>query len=165
MMTGALIAGLVVLQLAGVLLVPLGLPGVWLQIVAAVGLAGLGTIAWQWVAGFVVLAFVGEVGEMASGRWGTRRFGGGAASGWGALLGGIIGAIVGGIPVPIIGSVIASFVGTFVGAVAGEMYGLRRAMPTLRVGFGAVIGRVVGVAVKLWCAGVIFATSLGAVLL
>lgn len=149
------VLGLVLFFLAhavGLLLIPFGLPGTLLQVAAVFALAILsdGTwMSWIWVALCGGLAAVGEVIEFLSGQWGARRFGGSRTAAWGALIGGLVGAIVGGIPVPIVGSLIASFVGTFVGALAGEMLARRAPSADLRIGFGAVVGRIVGVATKL----------------
>ena len=149
------------------LMIPLGLPGTWVQVAAAAGMtiASGGTLmGWGWTGLCVALALLGEVVEFLSGQWGTRRFGGSRAAGWGALLGGLVGAFVGGIPVPVVGSVIASFLGTFAGALAGEMWAERALAARLHVGWGAVVGRVVGVATKLSLAFVMLIVS-GAVLL
>jgi uncharacterized protein YqgC (DUF456 family) len=135
-----------------VLMIPVGLPGTFVQVGAALALTVLtdgARLGWTWVLVFLGLALVGEAVEFVSGQWGARRFGGSRHAAWGALIGGIVGAVVGGIPVPIVGSVIASFIGTFVGALAGEMYGRQTASLELRVGIGAVVGRVIGVATKL----------------
>jgi uncharacterized protein YqgC (DUF456 family) len=148
-------------------MIPLGLPGTFLQVGAAAAMAILsdGTrMSWTWVVVFALLALVGEIVEYASGQWGTRRFGGSRAAGWGALAGGIAGAFVGGIPLPIVGSLLMSFVGTFVGAIAGEMWQRGQLAPDLRVGTGALVGRVVGVGTKLCIAFVILIMS-GAVVL
>ncbi len=142
----------VLVNLVAVILIPLGIPGTILQCLAAAALAVLsdGTwLPWTWVGLFGVLALVAEAADWLAGRWGTQRFGGSRAAAWGALLGGFIGAIVGGIPVPVLGSILMSFVGTFLGALVGEMYGQRQLAPRLRVGAGAVVGRVIAVAVKL----------------
>ena len=137
-------------QLVGLVLIPLALPGLWLQVgAAAVLVATTGYLGWGWVAVFAVLGVAGEVIEFLSGQWGARRFGGSRAAAWGALIGGLAGAFVGSIPVPIVGAIVMSFVGTFAGAVVGEMWALRRIDTHVRVGFGAVLGRAIGVAVKL----------------
>lgn len=147
---GLAVALFLLAHVVGLLAIPLGLPGIWLQVAAtlimtsATGRPGLG-----WTGLFAVLALVGEIVEFLSGRWGARRYGGSSAAGWGALLGGLVGAVIGGIPVPILGSILMSFVGTFAGALLGEMYALRAAAPDLRVGYGAVVGRMIGVATKL----------------
>src|SRR5262245_1292023 len=153
-MLGALgVATLVLVNLLALVMIPLGLPGTFVQVGAA-AVAALATgghlVGWRWVVLFLVLALVGEVVEFVSGRWGARRFGGSSSAAWGALVGGVVGAIVGGIPIPVVGAVVASFVGTFAGALLGEMIAQRRVTPDLRVGVGAVLGRTAGTAVKLF---------------
>jgi uncharacterized protein len=154
-------------QLVALVMIPIGLPGTFLQVGAAAAVAILsdGThMSWTWVVVFAFLALVAEVVEFLCGQWGARRFGGSRAAGWGALVGGIAGAFVGGIPLPIIGALLMSFFGTFVGAIAGEMWQRGQLEPDLRVGTGALVGRVVGVATKLCVAFVILILS-GAVVL
>lgn len=138
--------------LAGLVLIPLGLPGTWVQVGAAAVLAlasGGARLGWGWVALLALLALVGEVVELLSGQWGARRFGGSRAAALGALGGGFLGLVVGGIPVPVVGALVMSFVGTFAGAVAGEMLAQRALAPDLRIGAGALLGRVLGTAAKL----------------
>jgi uncharacterized protein len=163
-------AGVLVLyflvQAAALVMIPLGLPGTFVQVAAAalLVLASDGALlGWGWVGVFLGLALVGEVVEFLSGQWGTRRFGGSRRAGWGALIGGIVGAVVGGIPIPVIGSIVMSFVGTFVGAVIGEM-SAQRGAPDVRVGLGALLGRAVGVATKLGLGIVILIASVTVVL-
>jgi hypothetical protein len=148
---GAGIVLFFLVQVAALVMIPLGLPGTFLQVGAAAVLAFVsnGTLlGWSWVGIFLVLALVGEVVEFLSGQWGTRRFGGSRRAGWGALIGGLVGAVVGGIPIPVIGAIVMSFVGTFVGALIGEM-SAQGAAPNVRVGLGALLGRAIGVATKL----------------
>ncbi len=162
MQTTLIVALYFAVQAVGLCLVPFGLPGLWLQVAAAVVLAAVTMLlGWGWVALFVALALAGEGIEFLSGRWGARRFGGSARAGWGALLGGIVGAVVGGIPVPVIGSILMSFAGTFVGAVLGEMSARGALAPEIRVGLGAVIGRAIGIGAKM---GVGLAIVLGSLL-
>lgn len=144
--------------LVALLLIPLGLPGLWLQVVASAVVVSASAdtpLTWSWVLGFAGIAAVAELFELLLGRWGARRFGGSNRAAWGALIGGIVGAVVGGIPIPVVGAVIASFIGTFLGAIVGEM-SAQRSVPGLRVGVGAVVGRAVGVAAKM-AAGVLIA--------
>src|SRR5881296_2890519 len=105
--------------LAGLVLVPLGLPGLWVMVAGVVG--------YGWLTDF--------------------RYGGSSRAGWGALVGGIVGAVVG-VPVPIIGSVIAGFVGSFAGAAILE-YSRSTAATAVRAGWGAVLGRAAAAAVKI----------------
>ena len=80
-------------------------------------------------------------------RW-TGRRGGSRRAGWGALAGGLIGAVIG-LPIPIIGSVVGSFLGSFAGALVAEYSVTRNSGLAGRVAWGALVGRVVGTAVKM----------------
>jgi uncharacterized protein YqgC (DUF456 family) len=136
-------------QLAGLLMVPLGLPGTWLQVIAI----GAYAYAMHWRAGWLIfalalgLAAVAEVVEFMMGGRFARKYGGSRRAAWGAILGGLVGAFVG-IPIPVIGSVIGAFVGAFVGAAALEMTAGAEARSALRVGWGAFVGRLAAVAMK-----------------
>ena len=133
------------------LLVPLGLPGLWVMLGAAlvywiiVPAGGVG-VATLLVA--VALVIAAEVLEFTiAGRY-TKQYGGSRRASWGAILGGITGALVG-VPIPVIGSLIGAFVGAFVGAYVGERSVHRdaRSNPTT-VAKGALIGRAVAAAAK-----------------
>ena len=150
-----LILLLVLVLFVGLVLIPLGLPGLWVMLLAVLGYGaltdfrgiGLGTLAVV-----TALAFVGEVIEWWVGFKYTQRYGGSRRAGWGALLGGIVGAFAG-IPIPIIGSIIGSFLGSFAGAAIFEF--TRSADNALRTGWGALLGRMWATAAK---------TSLGLVM-
>jgi uncharacterized protein YqgC (DUF456 family) len=134
----------------GLLLVPLGLPGLWLMLVAAVGYRVVlpqGPIGWATIAVVAALALVAEGLEWwLSARY-TRKYGGSRRAGWGALLGGFIGALVG-VPVPVIGSVLGGLVGSFVGALVAE-YSVTGHGPTAhRAAMGSLVGRVATIVVK-----------------
>jgi uncharacterized protein YqgC (DUF456 family) len=140
-----------VVMLLCLFLIPLGLPGTWIMVGAAIGydvLVGGDPIGWVTIAATAVLAVIAEVFEFSLSARYTKKYGGSRRAGWGAIIGGIIGAIVG-VPVPIIGSVIGAFVGSFVGALAFE-YSHRDATAgtATRVATGALIGRVVAAAMK-----------------
>lgn len=136
-------------QLAGLLMVPLGLPGTWLQ-VAAIGAYAYvmpGRAGW-WAFGIaLVLAAAAEVIEFVMGGRFARKYGGSRRAAWGAILGGLAGAFMG-IPIPIIGSVIGAFIGAFVGAAVLEMTAGAEARSALRVGWGAFLGRLAAAAMK-----------------
>src|SRR2546427_9276334 len=109
---------LVVISTAGLVLIALGLPGIWLIVAAVVAggaLTGFHVIGWGTIPIAVALALLGELFELWFGFGLARRYGGSKRAGWGALIGGLVGAIVG-VPVPIIGSVIGGFVGAVAGA-------------------------------------------------
>ncbi|HEU0016134.1 MAG TPA: DUF456 domain-containing protein [Longimicrobium sp.] len=141
---------LVLGQVAGLLAIPFGLPGTWLQVLALGGYAwatGFTTVGWVPIAFSVLLALAGELVEFWLGARYAQKYGGGRRAAWGAILGGIAGAIMG-VPVPVIGSVVGAFVGSFIGAATLELIGNRELRPALRVGWGAFIGRLLATAAK-----------------
>lgn len=141
---------LVSVQLIGLLLIAVGWPGIWLQV------GSLALFAWatgfevvgQVTVGLVVfLALLGEMAEWTLGGRYARRYGGGRRAAFGAILGGMVGAIVG-MPVPLLGSVFGAMVGSFAGAVLFELSTGRGASPALQVGWGALLGWMIAVAMK-----------------
>jgi uncharacterized protein len=157
---------LVISSLAGLLLIPFGLPGLWVMV--------LGVLAYGWLTDFqtvtpgivalvVVLALLGEAIEAWLGFRFARRYGGSRRAGWGALAGGLIGAVVG-VPVPLIGSVVGGFVGAFAGAALLEYTRERRAGAAAGAGWGAVLGRAAAAAVKMGL-GIVIAVTAGFVAL
>jgi uncharacterized protein len=137
--------------LLSLVLIVLGLPGLWIMVASAVtyNLVVPGEpIGWLTLVIVAVLALVAELLEFSlTGKY-ARKYGGSRRAGWGAILGGIVGAMVG-IPVPIIGSVIGAFVGSFLGALIAELTGGSSAGDATRVAKGALIGRVMSTALKI----------------
>lgn len=143
------LAVLAIVLFAALFLIPLGLPGTWVMIAAAMGygyLAGEG-IGFPTLILVFGLAIVGEVIEFTLAARYTRKYGGSRRAGWGAIVGGIIGAVVG-VPVPIIGSVIGAFAGAFLGALVAERTRGVGTGEATRVATGALIGRAAAVAAK-----------------
>jgi len=139
--TGVLL--LAAASLVGLVLIPFGLPGLWVILLGILGYGWL-TDFQSMSAGFVALilglALLGEAAEAWIGFRFAQRYGGSSRAGWGALLGGLIGAIVG-VPVPIVGSVVGGFVGAFAGAAVFEYTRARQSEVAARAGWGAVLGR------------------------
>jgi uncharacterized protein YqgC (DUF456 family) len=134
----------------GLVLVPLGLPGLWLMLAAGLThrmVAPGSRIDWTVLAAVTALAIVAEYLEFALAARYTRKYGGSKRAGWGALLGGFVGAIVG-VPVPIIGSIIGAFAGSFVGALVAEYSVSRNVGVAQRAAFGSLVGRVAATTVK-----------------
>ena len=150
--------GLVAIELAALCMIPLGLPGTWLQVAVAGVLAWTDHVSARGLLAVAGLAIAGEIAEAASGHWGARRFGGSRRAAWGALVGGMAGLLIGS-PIPVAGPLVASLVGTFAGAVVGEMWERGRLSPEMRVGVGAIVGRALGVGFKLGVALAIAAVS------
>src|SRR2546428_11970675 len=111
----------------GLLLVPIGLPGLWVMVAGIVGYGWLTDFRSVGVATIGValgLAFLGEIIEWWLGFRFARTYGGSRRSAWGALVGGVVGAAMG-VPVPLVGSVIGAVFGSVAGAVVVE-YSLSR---------------------------------------
>jgi len=136
---------------SAILLVPLGLPGIWL-IVGAVALynplTGTEAVGTVTIVGILLLATVAEVIEFTLAARYTKQYGGSKRAGWGAIVGGMVGAIVG-VPIPVIGSVIGAFVGSFAGALIAEWSRGTRTGTATRVATGALLGRVMATAAKV----------------
>ncbi len=144
------IVGLGIALFLALLLVPLGLPGLWVMVGIALlaDMLGVGIdIGWATLAGVTVLALVAELIEFALGGRMARRYGGSKRAEWGAILGGLVGVVVG-FPVPIIGPMIGAFVGAFVGALVAELSLRRGTRAATRVATGALVGRALAVVVK-----------------
>jgi len=142
---------LVVSGIIGLVLIPLGLPGLWVIVLGILGygwLTDFATLSVGFIVLDVVLALLGEVFEAWIGFRFAQRYGGSSRAGWGALVGGLIGAVVG-VPVPIMGSVIGGFVGAFVGAAVFEYSRARQSGVAAKAGWGAVLGRAAAAAAKM----------------
>jgi uncharacterized protein len=147
--TGILL--LVIAGLAGLVLIPFGLPGLWVIVLGVVGygwLTDFQTMSATFMGLIIALAVLGEVFESWVGFRFAQRYGGSSRAGWGALVGGLIGAIVG-VPIPVIGSVIGGFVGAFLGAAVFEYSRARRTEGAVKAGWGAVLGRAAAAGVKM----------------
>ena len=145
------VAILILGTVGGLLLVPLGLPGLWVMVVTILAygwLTDFRSLSVAVIAIVVALALVGEIIESWLGFRFAKRYGGSSRSGWGALVGGIVGAIMG-VPIPVIGSVIGAFLGSFIGAALFEYSASRRLGVATRAGWGSVVGRAAAAAAKI----------------
>ena len=149
---------LALVLLGCLLIIPLGLPGTWLMVGAALAyplLVGDESIGVGTLIGTALLALAAEVVEFGlAGRY-ARKYGGSRRAEWGAIIGGLAGAFIG-VPVPIVGPVIGAFAGAFIGALAGELTAGSSARDSTRAATGALIGRVVAAAMKV-AVGVVIA--------
>ncbi len=149
------VAGLIVLDavlLIGLIAVPIGLPGNFIIVAAALVTAlvtRFAIIGWWTVGIFLAAAVIGEIvegllGPVVAGRYGATKWGM-----IGAIAGGIGGAIVGTAVTPVIGTVVGSFVGTAIGAPLLEWVRGASKDDGMRAGFGAFLGRSIAAAIKL----------------
>src|SRR3989454_71911 len=135
----------------GLVLVPLGLPGLWVMVAGIVGygwLTDFRSIGVATIAVVLGIAFLGEIIEAWLGFRFARTFGGSRRSAWGALVGGIVGAVMG-VPVPIVGSVIGAVLGSFARAAPFE-YSLSRPPDTAApAGWGGLVGPATAAAAEI----------------
>lgn len=141
-------------------MIPLGLPGTWAMVAAALVyelVEPAGGIGMATVAGTGGLALVAELLEFFLAARFTKRYGGSRRAGWGAVIGGFVGVVVG-VPIPIAGPMIGGLVGAFLGALIGEFETGARHTAAVRVAVGALLARaatsalkaVIGVAMAAW---------------
>lgn len=163
METNALAFGGIAIMALSLVLIPLGLPGLWIMLlVLGIG-AWFGEVSLALLIGLAALVALAELLEwVAVDRLG-RKYGGSQRTFWGALAGGIAGAMIG-TPVPVIGSLLGLFVGTMVGATIATWTLVRDSEAALKAGWGALLGRSVAVAVKT-AAGLVLLLVGGAALL
>ncbi|MBA3445311.1 MAG: DUF456 domain-containing protein [Gemmatimonadales bacterium] len=150
-MTESAVLLLVAASIIGLLLIPFGLPGLWVILLGIVGygwLTDFETMSATFLIVIIGLAILAEAFEAWIGFRFAKRYGGSSRAGWGALVGGLVGAIVG-VPVPIIGSVVGGFVGAFVGAAVFEYTRARQSGVAAKAGWGAVLGRAAAAAMKM----------------
>ena len=108
------------------------------------------------------LALAAEIAEWVVTARATRRAGGSSRGAWWALLGPVIGAFAG-TPLPIVGSLLGAFLGAFVGAWFAELSLGREAGDATRAATGALVGRVVAVAIKIGAGVAIAAWAVGTI--
>jgi uncharacterized protein YqgC (DUF456 family) len=140
--------GLLLTMTLGVVLIPLGLPGLWLIVAVTLGLVLAGHLTWIVAPLVVGVALAAEAAELlVVSRFG-RVYGGSRRAFWGAVLGGMVGLFAG-VPVPIVGPVITAFAGTFLGAGIVTLFETRSIGRSARVGWGVVLARTAAVALKV----------------
>lgn len=145
------VAVLAVVLIIGVCLIPVGLPGLWLIVVAAPAfdwLTGTHRIGLVTIIGVLLLAVTAEVLDFVFAARAARRYGGSERAAWAAAIGGLIGALVG-VPIPVEGSVVGALAGVFIGALIAEVTRGSGPKGAVRVATGAVIGRVVASVAKV----------------
>ena len=164
------IEGLLALAIVGMIValvvIPLGLPGLWIMI----GILAVATWANEvspWIlALLVVVALLAELAEWAIVARTSARWGGSRKAFWGAIAGGLVGILVGlPIPLPILGPLAAGLLGTFAGAAAVTLWETRALRSAGRVGCGAVLGRAFAAATKTAAGVMILVTGAAALIL
>lgn len=141
---------LILFCLAGLVLIPLGMPGTFV-ILAGAGIYNL--LRWSMVVSLPILALLlalavaGEILEYILGIKLSQKRGTSGPAVIGAIVGGIAGTFAG-VPVPVIGPVIGLFAGVFLGAFLIEFLLKKELSLAFRSAIGAFYGRLGAVFAK-----------------
>ena len=143
-----------VIQVGGMLLLLVNLPGTWVVLATIVvyGLVtGFAAYGWPFIIALAVLGVLGEVLEFLASAVGAQRFGASRGGVIGAVVGVFPGVILGSllVPIPLLGTVIGAFAGAFLGAFLWELSQKRPWDEAFRAGLGAMLGRTGAVIAKL----------------
>jgi hypothetical protein len=155
---------LAVVLLLALLMIPVGLPGTWMMILAGIAHSYLvpgSDIGAVTIIGTLMIALLAELLDFTVSARYTRKYGGSKRGAWGAIAGGLVGAVVG-VPVPVIGSVIGAIAGSFAGALVAEYTRGAGHGEAARSATGAAIGRAAAMGLKAGAGCVIGAWMLGA---
>ena len=140
----------------GLVIIPFGLPGIGVIF----GSALLYALATQFHAIslnlILVLGLLTILGETAD-NWlmaaGAKRFGASTTAAWLSLLGGFLGALILGpflaVVLSVVGPVAGAFLGAFIAVVLYEQRQKQNWREALRAGWGTLLGRVAGIALKM----------------
>ncbi|HEX7051938.1 MAG TPA: DUF456 domain-containing protein [Longimicrobiales bacterium] len=137
----------IAVMLVALLLIPFGLPGLWIMILVLAAATYSGEVGPIVLVTLALVAAGAELVEFLLVKRFSARYGGTRLAFWGAIIGGVAGTIIG-VPIPIIGSVIAGILGTFAGAAAATLWQTRHLPSAARVGWGVMLARIFAVGVK-----------------
>ena len=156
MVTFAVALVVVLLMASALLVIPFGLPGVWIMVLLLLTGTFTGALSWTFWLLLVGLALAAEVGEFWILKSVGDRYGASRRAFWGAILGGLVGVIVG-TPIPVVGSLVAGFLGTFVGAGLVTFWESRSIAAASRVGVGVLLARTLAIGLKIGVGVVVLA--------
>ncbi|MBN1781778.1 DUF456 domain-containing protein [bacterium] len=132
-----------IILVIGVGLIPFGLAGTFLIVLAAFvyGLiTGFAEISMGFILVLLSMAVGMELLESLMGAILAKKFGGSKWGMAGAFMGGLIGAVLATPVWPILGTLVGGFLGSFLGAASFEFVHRRRTGHAFRVGAGAFLG-------------------------
>jgi uncharacterized protein YqgC (DUF456 family) len=130
------------------LLVPLSLPGNWLIVICTALFAWWqreqGVFSIYTLIAITVLAFLGEAIEFLAGAGGAKKAGAGWLGAIAAIFGAILGGIIGTIFLPLLGTIIGACLGAGGTAAIVELITGKEPDASIRTGFGASVGYLIG---------------------
>ncbi|MFC2061254.1 DUF456 domain-containing protein [Elusimicrobiota bacterium] len=147
-----LILIVIAFSFTGVVMVMIGLPGtfiVWTGVLISALINGFRYISIKLLIVLFSFTILGEVLEYLSGLAGARKYGASTKGVMGALFGGMIGAVMLTALFPGLGTIIGALAGTFAGAFIGEYTSGSDLITSSRAGFGAFLGRVAAIGIKV----------------
>ncbi|HEX6937931.1 MAG TPA: DUF456 family protein [Longimicrobiales bacterium] len=153
----------ILIMVPALLIIPLGLPGLWIMVAVLAGGVFLGEVGLATLVTALAVAVAAELAEFFFVKRLNDRYGGSRRAFWGALVGGLAGAFVGA-PVPVVGPVVAAIAGSFLGAGVVTLWETRHLPSAARVGWGVVLGRILAISAKM-AAGIALLIVGGAALL
>ncbi len=145
---------LLVCLIAGLAILFVNMPGLWLMVLAAavyavVAKPPLNFHRLEMIFVLLGLALMAEVIDFFAAGAGAKRAGGTRRGLWGAIIGGLAGAIVGSFVLPVVFTLVGVCIGTFLGAFLGEVSGGKEIGQSVRIGAHATAGRLAGTLLKL----------------
>ncbi|HEU0007301.1 MAG TPA: DUF456 domain-containing protein, partial [Terriglobia bacterium] len=140
----------------GLAIIPFGLPGIGV-IFGSTLLYALATqfnaVSLNLILVLGVLTILGETADNWLMAAGAKRFGASTAAAWLSLLGGFLGALILGpflaVALNVVGPVVGAFLGAFIAVVLYEHRQKQNWREALRAGWGTLLGRVAGIALKM----------------
>ena len=140
----------------GIITIFLGFPGTFIIFADAL-IYGLitrfrGGITVKFLLLLFAIAVFSELVEFLLGTFTTLKFG---ATKWGVigtLVGGILGAAWGSTALPLVGTLVGARVGAFLGAFTLELIHRDDQTGAAKAGFGAFVGKILGITVTFSCA-------------
>jgi uncharacterized protein YqgC (DUF456 family) len=143
---------LIVLNGFWLVLTLFSLPGNWLIVITTSVFSW-----WQWgqnvfsiytLIAIAVLAFFGEVVEFFAGAGGAKKAGSGWLGAIAAIFGAIFGAIAGTFILPLLGTILGACLGAGLAATVVELAMGKTPDASIRSGFGASLGHLIGSTAK-----------------
>ena len=111
---------------------------------------------------FLGAAFLGECIEFGLQAFGARKYGASRSGNWGAIAGAIAGAIFGAPFFFGLGALAGAVLGAYLGCLGIELMNGRPGIEARRAALGAMLGKVLGLAVKIGIGVVLLVQAFGA---